>query len=284
VTDRPAGGQPEVRIEADAEAAALAAAERVATVLRQAVAGRGRADWATTGGSTPLAIYRNLAGAPLRDAVPWPSIHVWWGDDRYVVRDHPWSNVLPLDEALVSASARAGLSGTGESGVDVLRGRLPGVALEPGNIHPFPTTRAIADAAGAAACATEYEAELRAAGLPTRAGWPAFDLVLLGIGPDGHLLSVFPGSDAFDRSEWALAIPAPDHVDPHVERVTLHPAIVGAARSVVIVAHGAAKADVIARALDGDEDARVLPARLAVRTGASWILDEAAAAGLLRRR
>jgi 6-phosphogluconolactonase len=124
--------------------------------------------------------------------------------------------------------------------------------------------------------------ELRAAGLPEIDGWPAFDLILLGLGNDGHILSVFPESPAVDSARWALAIPAPTHIEPHVERVTLNPAVVTVAGRVLVGAYGAAKADIVGRLFAPDRDPRVLPAQLALRDGATWILDEAAAARLPR--
>ena len=107
------GGEPELRILDDQDATAKAAAELIAATLHEAIDRRGRADWATTGGSAPIGIYRQLASDPLRHSVPWEQVHVWWGDDRFVPRDHPLSNVLPFDQILLSATARAGLSGTG---------------------------------------------------------------------------------------------------------------------------------------------------------------------------
>jgi 6-phosphogluconolactonase len=111
-------------------------------------------------------------------------------------------------------------------------------------------------------------------------GWPSFDMLLLGVGADGHLLSVFPGSSALDSDELALSIPAPTHIEPHVERVTLNPAIVGAARSVLMVVSGAEKADAVAAVFGPEVDPRQWPAQLARRSGATWILDEAAAGRL----
>jgi 6-phosphogluconolactonase len=109
-----------------------------------------------------------------------------------------------------------------------------------------------------------------------------FDLVLMGVGADGHILSVFPGSPAFDASAWAIAIPAPRHIEPKVPRVTLNPGIVTVAREVLVVVTGAAKAEVVRDVLAGEIDVTRLPAQLARRDRATWILDEPAAAGLGR--
>jgi 6-phosphogluconolactonase len=280
MSDVVVAGGPEIVVESDPEAVAETAANRVAVALQRAIEARGRADWATTGGSTPGAIYRNLAVDPLRGALNWELVHLWWGDDRFVPRDHPLSNVQAADEILLGLAALSGESGSGEYAIDVSVGREPGARIPAENVHVFPISTAIGQARGPDWCAQVYEDALRHGGVPVESGWPAFDLLLLGIGPDGHLLSVFPDSATYDRSQWALAVPAPTHVEPHVARVTLNPAVVGVAGSVIVVAHGAAKAEVIARALRGDEDPRRLPARLAARPGATWILDTAATAAL----
>jgi 6-phosphogluconolactonase len=277
-------GEPVIEILADPEAVSRAAAERIAAALRDAVDERGRADWTTTGGSTPVGIYRQLAIPPLVEVVPWDRVHVWWGDDRVVPRDHPLSNVLPFDQVLLVASARAGLSGWGGDAVLVDAGRIPAPAILPENVHPIPMDLAIrvgtSPEAGAAAAAAAYAAELRRAELPLTDGVPAFDVVLLGVGPDGHLFSVFPGSALFDSDAWVGAVPAPEHVEPHVERVSLHPAIVEAARLPLVVIHGAAKAEVVAAVLGPERDVRRWPAQLARRPGGLWLLDRAAAARL----
>jgi len=234
----------------------------------------------TTGGSTPVGIYRELAVAPLRDAVPWHAVNVWWGDDRFVPRDHPLSNVLPLDQVLISAAARAGLSGTGEYAVDVDLGTEPGVTLPVANIHAPRMSEAIASGAGTEWVAEEYADRIRDAGLPTREGFPIFDVVLVGIGPDGHVLSVFPGSPLFDSEAWVSPVPAPTHVEPHVARVSLNPRILEVARLPMVVAHGPGKAAILASVLGGERDVRRWPAQLARRDGAVWFVDRAAAAAL----
>ncbi len=252
-------GEPRVLALADAEAVSQEAARRIASILRTAIAERHRADWSTTGGSAPVGIYRHLAEPPLADEVPWDAVHLWWGDDRYVPRDHPLSNVMPVDQILLRVGARAGL-------ID--------------NIHPFPLAEAIGEARGPEWAAARYEIELRAAGLDAQDGWPVFDLVLLGIGPDGHLMSVFPGSDAFDSTAWALAVPAPTHVGPSVPRVTLNPGVLDVAREVLVVVTGAAKAAILGDVFGPTVDPRRLPAQLVRRRGVTWLVDEAAASGL----
>jgi 6-phosphogluconolactonase len=244
--------EPTVEVFDDPAATSDAAAERIAAALAGGVSARGRADWATTGGSTPVRIYQGLTAAPLRDRVPWEGVHVWWGDDRFVARDDPLSNVRPLDQAGV-----------------------------PGTIHPIPVGEALQAGSGPTGAARAYETELLASGpAVASSGFPAFDVVLIGVGPDGHILSVFPGSPLFDSKAWVAGIPAPDHVEPHVERVSLNPAVVSAARLALVVVHGAAKADIVATVLGPERDPRRWPAQLARRPGAVWLLDRAAAAGL----
>jgi 6-phosphogluconolactonase len=263
---------PEVIVVADEAEASALAGERVAGSLRGAFEERGRADWATTGGSTPIGIYRHLATPAHVNDVPWPAVHVWWGDDRYVPRDHALSNVKPLDDILIDLPGRQAGQKVG--------GPATAAPIPTANLHPFRTSEAIGAGRGAAACAAELADELRAADLPLVDGWPVFDLVLLGIGSDGHVLSVFPGSAAFESEAWALAIPAPTHIEPHVERVTLNPSVLVVARDVLIVAYGAGKAAILGEVFGPEVDPTRWPAQLARRDGATWILDEAAAANL----
>jgi 6-phosphogluconolactonase len=208
-------------------------------------------------------------------------VHVWWGDDRYVPRDHPLSNVLPLDQVLVSAAGRAGLSGTGSDAALIESEYDPGVYIPPANIHAPRMSDAIGRAAGPEWVAETYAAELRGANLPEgEGGFPAFDVLFLGIGPDGHLLSVFPGSPLFDSQVWVSAVAAPTHIEPHVARVSLNPAVVTAARLVLPVVLGPGKAAILTSVFGTERDPRKWPAQLARREGAVWFLDRAAAAQL----
>jgi len=268
---------PELAVVASPAAASAAAAEHTARVLGEAIAARGAAHWATTGGSAAQPLYEALSTPPVRDQVDWGGVHVWWGDDRFVPLDHPLSNVLPFNLVMLRAGSRevgtGARPGLGEGGLEIPRPQ----------VHVVPVGAAIASGGGAAEAAARYADELREHGPATGPdGWPVFDLVILGVGPDGHILSVFPDSPAWDAREPAIAIPAPRHVEPHVERVTLHPAIVGAARRVLVIATGGSKADVLARAWARDASVRELPATAAARDGATWILDETAAERIAR--
>jgi 6-phosphogluconolactonase len=257
---KPNKGEPELVVSADPEAAARQAAGRIAAALIATVERRGRADFCTTGGNTPIPIYRLLAASPLCDSVPWPQVHFWWGDDRFVPRDHPESNVTALDEVL--------LGGDGSTG---------GAPLPSANIHPFPTDRALSEFRDEDWCAARYAEEM-AAHLPlTDGNWPGFDLILVGVGDDGHVLSCFPNSRALDSMAWTMGVPAPTHIGPHLPRVTINPRLLEAA-SVLVVTWGVDKAEAIGRVFGDVRDDRRWPIQRTRRTGAAWIVDEAAAA------
>lgn len=258
--------EPTIVTLGDPQACALAAAERIIEVLDVAIDDHGEAHWVTTGGSTPAAIYQHLVDEGLRDELDWRRVHVWWTDERFVPPDHPLSNAKIADDVLFVYRA-------GESG--------PGLPIPIDNVHRIDTAAAIGGGHDQGWAAARYVEQLQADGPETNDdGWPVFDLILLGMGPDGHILSVFPGSETFDERAWALGVPAPTHVEPHVPRVTLNPAVVPAARDLLLVSHGASKAGILAEVLRGTVDERRLPAQLARRAGATWILDRAAAAGL----
>lgn len=282
MTVRPATNEPEIAVRPDTEACARMAADLIATALIDATSERDEAHWATTGGSTVSSIYRNLASPPLRDRVPWDLVELWWSDERFVPSDHPMSNAKIALSDLLEIGALSGESGTGVSGVDVGGRRTVGAPIPAENVHPIPTGQAIGEGVGPMWAAQRYAESLRDAGPPVDGRWPAFDLVLLGIGPDGHVMSVFPDSETFDRDDTVVGVPAPTHVEPHIARVTLNPRVLDVARRIIVVAHGEAKAAILAEVLGPVRDERRWPAQLARRAGATWILDEAAASALGR--
>jgi 6-phosphogluconolactonase len=244
--------KPELRVLPDAAALARAAAEELARRAAEAAAVRGNFALALAGGSTPRALYSLLAdpGEGLRDRIPWHRTQVFWGDERHVPPGDPDSNYRMASEALLSHVPVAAAS------VHRIRGELP-------------------DAARAAA---EYEEELRRALRPMPGEVPRFDLVLLGMGPDGHTASLFPGSPALAERERWVAAPFVERLGTH--RITLTLPVLEGGRAVLFVVAGAEKAGVLAKVLEGGGEG--LPAAL-VRPRAGelvWLVDRAAAAGL----
>jgi 6-phosphogluconolactonase len=246
----PAGG---VRLFSDLEALSRAAAEEVVAAARAAVAERGRFAIALAGGRTPKELYRLLAG-PYREQMPWAQTWVFWGDERYVPHDHPHSNCRMAREAM-----------------------LDHVPVPPEQLFPMPT----ADAAPSEA-ARAYEAVLRQLwarwGQPVREGadpFPAlFDLVLLGMGADGHTASLFPGTSAVsERERWAMAVEAP--AEPP-QRLTLTLPLLAGARRLLFLVGGADKREKLSAVLR-DPAGSGYPAGMVAAAGhADWYVDEAA--------
>jgi 6-phosphogluconolactonase len=263
----PNQGEPELTVAADLAEAAQAAAERIAAAVIAAVERRGRADFCTTGGSTTIPIYRLLASLPICDSIPWSAVHVWWGDDRYVPRGHPESNVTALDGVLLGGAP-------GE------RGCAP---LPTANIHPFPTDIAIAEYRDNNWCAARYAEAMSRQLAIAEDNWPVFDLILVGVGDDGHVLSVFPDSPALDRMDWAMGVPAPSHIGPHLPRMTINPRLLEAS-PVLAVTWGERKAEALGHVFGEERNERRWPVQRTRRTGAVWIVDEAAAAEIPAER
>jgi 6-phosphogluconolactonase len=212
------------RIDISADAAALAA--RVALWIADlACHSRGRFSVCLSGGSTPRALYRLLAAEPLRDVMPWARIHWFWGDDRFVPWDDPNSNFGMARDAM-----------------------LAHVPVPPENVHGIKYEGSMADAAHA------YEMTLKSwYGADTLdPSRPLFDVVLLGMGPDGHTASLFPGKPALDMFDrWAVEVPEPG-LTPFVPRVTLTYPALASAGSAAFVAAGADKTAMMRRVWAGD--------------------------------
>jgi len=251
---------PTVRVLVDAQGVAEAAADQIIEAATAAVAAGGVFHLCTTGGSTPAALYRALREPSRADRMPWAQTQIWFGDDRFVPRADPLSNVTPLDAQLLSAGADGALS-----------------LLASSAVHPWPTT-----AADAPTAVSAYLEELRSAGVPhTPTGFPIFDLLLIGIGGDGHCLSVFPGSPlALERAPVAAGVPAPTHIEPHVPRLSFSLGVLASARAVIALAPGAGKADALARIFSDSNAVADVPAKAALIPTATWLLDTASAVKL----
>lgn len=222
-------------------------AELVLEAAVAAVRARGRFSLALAGGSTPLAAYRLLGR---EETMPWAATLLLWGDERCVPEGHDESN------------AGAALEALGDRALDARVRRIP---AELG-----------ADE-GARRYAETLEAELG----PGPA--PRIDLVLLGLGPDGHTASLFPGDPALEVRDRAVAgVAPPSRVEPRVARVTLTLPPIEAAGRVVLAASGRGKAEVVRRALE-EGDPALPAARVGQVATALWLLDEGAAAALTRR-
>jgi 6-phosphogluconolactonase len=239
---------------ADAGAIALRALDLVIEGLRTGVARRGVAHLALTGGSSAAALFALLRGDPRSDRVPWDRVHVWQGDERFVPLDHPDRNwAVALREWLDAGGG-------------------PGAVL-----RPIPVDEALAGGHDAAWAAARYAGQL-AATLPQREGVPAFDVLLLGMGGDGHILSTFPHTPPISETAVpVMAVAAPTHIEPHLPRVTLAPYLLRGAGSIVVMVPGAGKAGTVREVLTSAPDPQRLPARLAVQPRAVWLLEPGSA-------
>ena len=245
------GERGRVRVHGDPEALAAAAATTFVRVVGDAVAARGRAVVALSGGSTPRRMGELLAMPAFRDRVPWDAIDVLWGDERWAPEESPESN--------------AGVA---------KRTFLDHVPIPRHRVHPLPTVGIKPNEAAMA-----YEETLREV-TGQREGVPRLDLVLLGMGDDGHTASLFPGTAAVHERD-ALAVA---HVVPKLgaTRLTLTPPVLNAGREVVFLVAGAAKAATLASVLEGRERPDELPSQVVRPVDGSlmWLVDREAAAGL----
>ncbi len=231
----------------DAAAIASAAAEEIARAAADAVAARGRFRLVLAGGHTPEALYRLLSSPPWRQRIDWPKVALLFGDERCVPPDDPRSNQRMVRLALLGALA------------------APPAAY-------LPMDGAAPDAAA------RYEGRLRG-----ELGDDPPDLLLLGLGPDGHTASIFPGSPALEeRSRWVVAVPPPTTVPPPIPRLTLTPPLLIRARRTLVLATGAEKQAALARALAETGEERETPARLVRRSEGevSFFFDPAAGRAL----
>jgi 6-phosphogluconolactonase len=232
------------------ELLANAVARHIVARSADAISTTGRFTLALSGGSTPEAAYRRLATDDLAHLVDWRLVHVLWGDERSVPSDDPRSNYRMAKEALLD--------------------RVP---------IPAPQIHRIRGEDDPEKAAAEYERELRA----LLENGP-LDLVLLGLGEDGHTASLFPGQPAVhETGHWVMAVPAPDR---KLWRVTLTPEILNRARNVTFVVSGANKAERLQQVLEGPFNPSLLPAQAITPPEGrlTWMVDDAVAARLRAAR
>jgi 6-phosphogluconolactonase len=229
----------------DPKALTHEAAKRFTELVQEAAGSRGRFSVALSGGSTPGRFYSVLAEDPYRARIPWHQVHLFWGDERCVPPGDPESNYRLADETLISQVPIP------EGNVYRMRGEL-----EPG------------------AAARAYERVLEDFFCGPRA---RFDLVLLGLGEDGHTASLFPGSPVMAEVERLVAPVTAFYQDRPAQRMTLTLPAINASRQVLFLVSGSAKAQVVQAVVEGPE--RHLPAqRIQPAAGQlTWLLDAAAA-------
>jgi 6-phosphogluconolactonase len=237
-----------VRVFDDAEAVSRAAADEFVRAAGKA----GRFRVALSGGSTPRRMYQLLAEAPYRARVDWGKVEIFWGDERAVPPDDKDSNYRMAREALLD--------------------RVPVPASQ---VHRIEAERPERDQA-----ARDYQATVaRVFGVDPAGPPPSFDLVLLGMGPDGHTASLFPHTAGLDEAQrWVIVNHVPKF---NADRLTLTYPILNRAHEILFLVAGADKAAPLAEVLQGPPDPRRLPSQ-AVRPVGSllWYLDRAAAARL----
>jgi 6-phosphogluconolactonase len=248
-----------VRICRDPEELALKAARRFARLADQYVVGCGRFTVALSGGSTPRAMFSLLAEHPFADTVPWSSIYFFWGDERCVPPDHPDSNYRMAKETLLSKAP--------VPAQNIFR--IPAEMAEPGR------------------AAEEYVSILKSffisgpgamkTGTAPLSGLPRFDLVFLGMGPDGHTASLFPHSSALQAGEQIVVANYVEKFKAY--RITFTAATINNARNVTFLVAGEDKAEALKNVLEGSAEPDLYPSQMIQpRNGTLlWMVDEAAA-------
>jgi len=241
--------RPRVQVFDDAEAVARGAAERFVELGQAAIDARGCFSVGLAGGSTPKRAYELLASEAYREQLNWSKVHIFFGDERCVPPDHSESNYRMANEALISR-----------------------VSIPPPNVHRI---NGLGDAV---ANASLYEDELRT--FFNAASWPRFDLVLLGMGDDGHTASLFPGTKALvEPRAWVVA----NWVEKFgAFRITLTAPAINHAANIAFLVTGATKAERLLEVLRGALDPEKLPSQLIQPLDGSlfWLVDKAAAGRL----
>lgn len=237
----------------DADQLARSVAERVVALAGDTVSRKGSCVIALAGGSTPKRLYQLLATDEFRDQIDWSSLHIFVSDERHVPLDHPESNFGMAQETL-----------------------LTHVSVPDDQVHSVGVDFTPADAAAA------YEHAIRTALNASGDDVPQFDLILLGIGGDGHTASLFPGTAALEVRDRLVAenwVPQQDSM-----RISFTIPLLQAARETILMATGEDKADAVARTIEGEPDLNETPSQLLrdAQGPVIFALDRAAASKLSR--
>lgn len=243
---------PLVFVHRDRQFLADAAAARLVTAIVDAQTSRGQADIVLTGGSMGSALLVSLGHSPAKDAIDWPRLNVWWGDERFLPAGDPARNETQSRGLLLDA-----------------------VPLDPARVHPMPASDG-PDGADVDAAAARYAAELAAAA-PSGRDVPEFDVLMLGIGPDAHVASLFPEHPALHERE-ASVIGVRGAPKPPPNRVSMTFPTLCAARDVWFLVSGADKAGAVGLVLSGAGPLQAPAAGVTARRSTTWLLDRDAAA------
>jgi len=246
--------EPIIKIVADQQELSRVAAKHFVRLATEAVLEKGRFTVALSGGSTPQSLYQLLANEnePYRAQLSWENIHFFWGDERHVPPDHPDSNYRMANEAML---------------------RKAPIPLE--NVH-----RIRSELTDARKAADEYEQTLCEFFNLVEGQYPQFDLILLGMGLDGHTASIFPNSDVIKERVRLVVATWIENFESY--RITLTPPVLQSAAAVNFLVSGADKAKVLREVLKGDYHPERLPAQLLRQTKANvlWLVDRSAAQGI----
>ncbi|MEH0422370.1 6-phosphogluconolactonase [Streptomyces sp. B21-083] len=249
---------PQLVVHRDKELMAEAAAARLITKIVDAQASRGSASVVLTGGRNGNGLLAALAAAPARDAIDWARLDLWWGDERFLPEGHPDRNVTQAKAALLDA-----------------------VPLDPGRVHAMPASDG-PYGSDVDAAAEGYAAELaKAAASEPHGQVPTFDVLMLGVGPDTHVASLFPELPAVRETDRTV-VGVHGAPKPPPTRVTLTLPAIRAAREVWLLAAGEDKAGAAAIALSGAGEIQAPAAGAHGRQRTLWLLDTAAASQLPR--
>ncbi|MDH3896621.1 MAG: 6-phosphogluconolactonase, partial [Deltaproteobacteria bacterium] len=243
--------KPEIRSYSSLRELSLAAAEFIAELAEARIKERNIFTLVLSGGNTPRQLYEELASLPISKRIDWQHTHLFWGDERCVPSDNPDSNFSLAFQALISR-----------------------VDVPPANIHRIPATTG-----SAKAVAKEYEKTLReffqhAAENDSSTSFPSFDLVLLGLGADGHTASLFPGDAALEeRTSWVVAVEG-SSASPPVPRITLTFPVINEAKCVLFLVSGSNKLRVLQEILNNPHTATYPAARVKPSGRLLWFIDE----------